>query len=50
VCSLSRYNGLNSLESLRAEVKTAGCLPHKTALEPATDQNLSEIAQRLQAT
>jgi predicted metal-dependent enzyme (double-stranded beta helix superfamily) len=27
-CSLSRYNGLNSLESLTAEVKTAGCLPH----------------------
>jgi len=29
VSSLWRYNGLNSLERLTAEVKTAGCLPHK---------------------
>ena len=27
--SLSRYNGLSSLERQTAEVKTAGCLPHK---------------------
>jgi hypothetical protein len=30
VFSLSRYNGLNSLERLTAEAKTAGCLPHNT--------------------
>jgi hypothetical protein len=29
VPSLSGYNGLNSPERLTAEVKTAGCLPHK---------------------
>jgi hypothetical protein len=29
VSSLSRYNGLSSLEKLTAEVKTASCLPHK---------------------